>query len=717
MIGSNADESSTSYNQTASTAEMADLLREVHAKINPLKVDFFENGKRAEMLKQRYESSPIPQEKMMYKMRYGLELISAGKNENAVVVLSSIIDEQRKTGFRNKGQEFALLRSLAIAHLRVAETENCLSVTNPKMCLMPLAKEAQFIDKQNLISAIRIIEEMLTLKEKDEESIWLLNFAHMAAGTYPDDLSSDYLLPPSSFESEYELQPFLNIASSVNANSLGPSGGSIMDDFNNDGHLDLIASSWNLNDGITVLINDGTGKFKNTSLATGLEGINGGLNIRQVDYNNDGLLDIFVLRGAWFGPYGEMPNSLLKNMGDGTFSDVTKELGLLSLYPTQSCSWRDFNFDGKIDLFIANESLRRFSCPHEFYLQQDDGTFKNIISEIESLKNERGFAKGCTVGDINNDGLDDIYFSYNGAPNKLFLNTTVGDKISFQDISKTANIAEPIGSFPTWFWDFDNDGWEDILAAEFGSISKPKLAYVVQNYLGESNGKQPRIYKNNRDNTFSEVSEKLGVKDAVFSMGSNFGDLDNDGYPDFYLGTGSPNFTSIFPNRMFRNNAGKQFQDVTTSGGFGHLQKGHGVSFGDVDNDGDQDVFCVLGGAYEGDVANDALFQNPGNENAWITLKLVGDMSNKSAIGARVKLEYILEDGSSQIQYQTVDAGGSFGANSLQLECGLSSAKQLKKVTVSWPNKTRTQSVFTDLKLNSAYKLYEKEDRVESLFN
>ena len=84
-------------------------------------------------------------------------------------------------------------------------------------------------------------------------------------------------------------------------------------------------------------------------------------------------------------------------------------------------------------------------------------------------------------------------------------------------------------------------------------------------------------------------------------MGANFGDLDNDGWLDFYIGTGSPEFSSVIPNRMFRSIEGNQFEEVTSAGGFGHIQKGHGVGFADLDNDGDQDIYAVLGGAYEGD--------------------------------------------------------------------------------------------------------------------
>ncbi|MGH7455910.1 MAG: CRTAC1 family protein, partial [bacterium] len=156
---------------------------------------------------------------------------------------------------------------------------------------------------------------------------------------------------------------------------------------------------------------------------------------------------------------------------------------------------------------------------------------------------------------------------------------------------------------------------------------------------------------------------------------------------------------------MFRNAEGKYFQDVTTSGGFGHLQKGHGVSFGDLDNDGDQDIYTVIGGALPGDAFQNALFENPGHGNHWITLKLEGVQTNRAAIGARIKIAVDMEKGSRDI-HSTVTTGGSFGASSLQQEIGLGQATSISEIEITWPTTGKVQ-VFKNVGMDQMLKIRE----------
>jgi len=135
---------------------------------------------------------------------------------------------------------------------------------------------------------------------------------------------------------------------------------------------------------------------------------------------------------------------------------------------------------------------------------------------------------------------------------------------------------------------------------------------------------------------------------------------------------------------MFRNAAGKVFEDVTTSGGFGHLQKGHGIAFGDIDSDGDQDVYAVLGSWYASDGFRNCLFLNPGQGNHWITLRLRGTRTNRHAIGARIQLTLAEPSGRREV-HAVVGTGGSFGSSSLQQEIGLGSADRIESLEVIWP--------------------------------
>jgi hypothetical protein len=203
----------------------------------------------------------------------------------------------------------------------------------------------------------------------------------------------------------------------------------------------------------------------------------------------------------------------------------------------------------------------------------------------------------------------------------------------------------------------------------------------------------------------------MGVNRLLLAMGSNFGDLDNDGWLDFYLGTGEPDLGMLMPNRMFRNDRGQRFQDVTTSGGFGHLQKGHAVAFADLDHDGDQDVYQVLGGAFAADVYRNALFENPGHSNQWIKIKLHGAQANRPGVGARLKLT--IQDGNERrVLHRVVGSGGSFGANPFRQEIGLGKATRVEELMVTWPGSGTVQR-FKDLPAEREISIREDSPEVE----
>jgi hypothetical protein len=481
-----------------------------------------------------------------------------------------------------------------------------------------------------------------------------------------------------------------------------------VEDFDGDGFLDVMASEWSLKGQLRLQHNNGDGTFTERTDEAGLTGLVGALNIMQMDYNNDGFPDVFIPRGAWLGAAGHYPDSLLRNNGDGTFADVTDEAHLLRFHPTQTATWFDYNGDGWLDVFIGNESTPGEPHPCELFRNNGDGTFTECA--LESGVAVMRFIKGVTSGDFNNDGRPDLYLSNRNGPNLLFRNDgpqekggSTKSKWKFTDITAEAHVAEPEYSFPTWFWDYDNDGWQDIMVTGYAIRDVGDFA---ADCLGlPHTAEKARLYHNNHDGTFSDVSVVTGLSRLLYAMGCNFGDLDNDGWLDFYIGTGDPNVGTIVPNRMFRNDGGRRFQDVTTSGGFGHLQKGHGVSFADLDNDGDQDIYVVMGGAYSGDTAQNALFLNPGHGNHWLTLKLEGVTSNRAAMGARIRVIVQTPEGERSI-YKTVGTGASFGSSPLRQEMGLGNATALLRVEILWPVTGLSQTL-TGLEMDRFYKVRE----------
>jgi len=278
-------------------------------------------------------------------------------------------------------------------------------------------------------------------------------------------------------------------------------------------------------------------------------------------------------------------------------------------------------------------------------------------------------------------------------------------------VAAEAGVIQPIGrSFAAWFFDYDNDGRPDIFVADYSA----SVADVVGPYFGKPPTEaHPRLYHNEGGGKFRDVSVEVGLGAPSLPMGANFGDLDNDGWLDIYLGTGLPSYESLMPNLMYRNVEGKRFVDVSFAGGFAHVQKGHGIAFGDVDNDGDQDIFEQMGGAYPGDAYSSVLYENPGNSNSWVTLRLVGTRSNRNAIGARIRVTVPSASGKRQI-YRTVGSVGSFGGSPYRQEIGLGPAKEIEEIQVFWPTSRITQ-VFRRVGVNRFYEIREGEKNLRPL--
>ncbi len=678
------------------TKDMIQRIKSALLEVDPQQLSLYFNKNRAQYFYAKMQNETGP-DRMDTEMKHAEELINAGDTEKAVQAYKSMIEKVDKSGgVKKKGRLILLKRKLAVCYLRRGEEDNCLLNHTAESCIIPIAPGGQHKIRGGSEKAIVLLEEVLQSIPYDKPTQYLLNIAYMTLGGYPADVPPEYLISPDYFESSANFPKFVDIAMNVGVADMGLLGGTCIDDFNNDGYLDIIASSWGFNDQIKYFENNKKGGFDDKTKHTGLKGVCGGINLRHADYNNDGHTDFIILRGAWLFGQGNIPNSLIRNNGDGTFTDVTVEAGLFSAYPTQTAEWSDFNLDGWLDLFIANESNDRDPAPCELFVSNRDGTFTNRT--VEAGINLFGFFKGVACGDLDNDGYAELYVSALGADNVLLVNTSQGDQVSFRAFSTEVGLSEPQMSFPTWIFDFNNDGFEDIFVSAYGGISAIQL--MMEGLDLKSHVFRPLLYKNNGDGTFTEVSEQMGLNEPAMTMGCNYGDLDNDGYLDFYLATGEPNLYSIVPNRMYRNVNGQKYEDVTYTGGFGHIQKGHAVGFGDLDMDGDQDIYAVMGGAFEGDVYQNILYENTlGSKNNWVSILLHGTTSNRSAIGTKISI-VIEENGRQRTIYHTVGNGASFGGNSLVAEIGLGQADKILSLNFIWPNRQRSTMTAENLPVN-----------------
>lgn len=698
---------------------MVSLLAERHSDVSPSEITYYFNEKRAQVLDsmRQFKKNDF-QEYVSFSYWYFREVMNSGFTEKAIEEIENFNVEIAEADQKlDKQWDYFYKRLQALSYIRLGEQQNCLINHSSASCILPIANAGIHQLKMGSESAIQIIEPLLEDYPEDLELVWLLNICYQTIGEYPGSVPSKFLIAPEAFENDNRtLKAFIDRAPNLGIASKGISGGSIVEDLNNDGYLDIVASSSGVTekDQLKIFFNQGDGTFIDKTEDSGVAGLFGGLNCMQTDYNNDGLIDLFVLRGGWFGQWGQHPNSLLKNNGDGTFTDVTEKAGLLSFHPTQTAVWRDFNQDGWLDVFIGNETTTTSTIGRaargkvhasEFYVNQKDGTFKNMATDAGLEFKE--LIKGVTALDANNDGLADIYISIMGGNNKLMINQ--GD-LKFIDQAKALNLTEPFVSFSTGSMDYNNDGFDDLFVSAYTTSNNPLAHEVTFELQGNSpTAALPKLYKNNGDGTFSDATESTGFLKSIYGMGFNYGDLDNDGYLDLYFGTGDPNFESIIPNRMFRNVEGEFFEEVSFVGGFSNIQKGHGISWGDMDNDGDHDIYITMGGAHEGDVYQNQLLVNPNEDNNWINIQLTGKKSNRKAVGAKVHLV----TSTGQHLYRTVSNGASFGGNSYALEIGLGKSESIEILEVNWPMKNSKQ-VFKNISANQAIEIIESNDKIIS---
>jgi tetratricopeptide (TPR) repeat protein len=482
----------------------------------------------------------------------------------------------------------------------------------------------------------------------------------------------------------YDIGRFRDIAPDLGLADPKLLGGVAVEDFDGDGLLDIVTSTFDPSGPLSFRRNDGRAGFSDRSVASGVAGQLGGQGVVAGDYDNDGDADLVVLRGAWLFDDGRIRNSLLRNDGEGRFTDVTRKAGLAApAYPSRAGAWGDYDDDGDLDLYVCNESRKYVAdhadFPSQLFRNNGSGPFTEVALQA-GVTNDR-YCTGVTAGDYDNDGDLDLFVS-NLEDDRLYRNRGDG---TFEDMAPQAGVTGPAGrSSATWFFDYDNDGDLDLFVSSL---------------------EDDRLYRNRGDGTFEDVTAGAGLDLASHSMGGNFGDLDNDGWLDIYLATGD---ASLEPNVVLRSDRARRFEDVTRSGGFGGPRDGSAVAFADLDNDGDQEVYDRRGGLYPADSSPDALFLNPGHGNRFIAIELVGVGSNRAGYGARIRVTVETPAGPRTV-HRAAGSVSSTGGSPARQAIGLGDATRIVAVEIAWPRSGKPQ-VLRDVALDSCIRVTEGSD-------
>ena len=491
---------------------------------------------------------------------------------------------------------------------------------------------------------------------------------------------------------------FEDIAARMGIDKTSGGRGTAVFDYDNDGWLDIaITSAYG---GSNLYHNNGDGTFTDVSVSSGLDTATNTFAVIAGDYNNDGFTDLYITRSGFYVGEGQ----LFRNNGDGTFTDVTLEAGLKNVWgPAFTASWVDYDNDGFLDLFVANNlgSLFERKTPNRLFHNNGDGTFTEV-TEQSGLKTMWPTIGGAW-GDYDNDGRMDLFLSNGLGRSQLFHNNGDG---TFTDVSELAGVTAMGFGSPSFWWDYDNDGWMDI--GQYIWSDHDDVIHTMRNGQGPPNGQSMRVYHNNRDGTFTLVSKELGLNECWGTMSGSFGDFNNDGYLDLALGNGSPKLDRLDPMVIFEYD-GKKFRNTSFAAGLPFTGKSHGVNMADLFGDGRLSILVAAGGAYPGDLLTTSVYcptSVPGN---YLNLRLVGVKSNRSAIGARVSLE-----AAGRKQFREVSGGSNFGCLPLEQHFGLAAILKVDAVEIHWPSGVRQR--FEGLPVNCTLEFVEGQSAWKDVY-
>ncbi|ASS50285.1 MAG: hypothetical protein CHH17_16445 [Candidatus Fluviicola riflensis] len=427
-------------------------------------------------------------------------------------------------------------------------------------------------------------------------------------------------------------------------------------------------------------------------------------SVNWIDVNNDGFVDLFISNGK----RGGENNLLYLNNGDGTFSAVTNGSIVNDNMPSVGATWADSDNDGDFDCAVVNW----YNQPNLFY--ENNGKGKFTLAKNGPVATDFGYSETATWGDYDNDGLVDLYVThsegnlsnvlYHNDGGNTFTKITTGLPVTDRFVSRSAN-----------WTDFDLDGDLDLLvgnekqqfenlyqndgSGNFSSVSLEEIAgYNPGNTMStnsidfDNDGDLDFFFandrgfndllRNNNDGSFSRLNDDEMCKTPGHSFGSNWGDIDNDGDLDLYV-TNAFTAGKRQQNFLYLNNGDGSFSRDTNSAIVGDAGWSYGCAFADYDNDGFLDL--AVANCFDGTQPN-SLYHNNVNTNHWIEIQCVGTVSNRSAIGAKVKVKALV-NGKETWQLREISAqSGYCGQNMLTAHVGLGNAARCSEIVIEWPS-------------------------------
>jgi tetratricopeptide (TPR) repeat protein len=523
---------------------------------------------------------------------------------------------------------------------------------------------------QKLRKAVRALRPLFDRK-RDIEIGWLLHLCQDEPFPFRGKPSFEGLTPLRFKEQATEL----GIAK---VDGAGPSA---WGDVDGDGDLDLFVCGC---DTFSALYRNDGGRFTDISREAGLLQVPSGFSATLVDFDNDGALDLYIGRNGWSGA-GD--NSLFRGRGDGTFEDVTEPAGVGSPGSSFVHSWADFDRDGLLDLYVANGIAD--DSRNRLFRNRGAGRFEDITQAAGLEEDLEIKTIGFAIGDYDKDGWPDLFVGGHSTDNRLYRNQGDG---TFQNVAAQAGVVvegDAKLAYVSFFFDYDNDGWLDILATKQAQFTVT-LFGQLRRYQPEPRflGQTPRLFRNRGDGSFEDVSQAAGWIYPHGVMGANVADFNNDGHQDVYFGTGGPDIHWLEMNHLYVNRGDGRFEDVTRWTGTGHIGKGHGVTTVDLDHDGDLDLYSPQGGFDCGDLWANVFYRNEGAPSLnWLQVELCGITSNRMGVGAQLTLQ-----AGSLLGYQEMRGGGGFGScSSPVLHFGLGDHRQVDELTVRWPSGAETR--------------------------